>query len=85
LSIGYNKPNKRKSKEMAKFKQAVLDKIKEDADLFSAVAKAIGIKPTSLPQTLERNGNTLNQYSVVKAVSDYLEQDPKELLELENL
>lgn len=69
---------------MAKFKTEVLDKIKSDADLFAAVAKALDIKPTSLPQTIERNGNTLNQYSVVTLVASHLGVSPDELLEEES-
>jgi hypothetical protein len=38
----------------------------------------------SLPVTIERNGNTLNQYSVVKLVSDHLQVSPEELLEEES-
>ncbi len=68
---------------MAKFKQEVLEKIKADADLFAVVAKEMGIKPTSLAAVLDRNGSTLNQYSVVKCVSAYLKSDPEELLEVE--
>lgn len=69
---------------MAKFKQEILDKIKADADLFAAVSKEMGIKPTSLATVLDRNGSTLNQYSVVKVVSDFLKMEPEELLEEES-
>ena len=66
---------------MAKFKIEVLQKIKYDPDLFAAVSKALDVKPVSLPQTLERNGNTINQYSIVKLVADYLNENPEDLLE----
>lgn len=66
---------------MAKFKQEVLDKIKEDVDLFGLVAKAMNIQPASLGPTIARNGASLNQFSVVKAVADYLKKDPEDLLE----
>lgn len=70
---------------MAKFKIEVLEKIKSDPDLFSAVAKALNIKPTSLPQTLDRNGNTVNQYSIVALVASHLGQDPEDLIEEDQL
>lgn len=68
---------------MAKFKKEVLDCIKADPDLFSLVAKEMDIKPTSMIQTIDRNSTTLNQYSVVKAVADYLKKDPSDLVEEE--
>lgn len=66
---------------MAKFKQEVLDQIKSDVDLFAKVAKELGLRPTSLPQTIERNGNVLNQYTVVALVADHLGKNPEDLLE----
>lgn len=64
-----------------KFKQEVLDKIKSNPDLFAVVATAMNVMPTSLPVILDRNGNSLNVYTVVKAVSDYLKVKPESLLE----
>ena len=66
---------------MAKFKQEVLDIMKTDPDLFSALAKELGIKPTSLPLTIERNGAGLNQYSIVTLVATHLGKEPEDLLE----
>jgi hypothetical protein len=66
---------------MAKFKQEVLEVIKTDPDLFGKVAKEMGIKPTSLAQNIDRNGNTLNQYSVVALVADHLGKNPQDLVE----
>jgi hypothetical protein len=66
---------------MAKFKQEVLETMKTDPDLFSALAKELGIKPTSLPITIDRNGATLNQYSIVTLVATHLGKDPDDLLE----
>lgn len=66
---------------MAKFKKEILDKIKTDPDLYTLVVKAMEIQPSSLGVILERNGKTLNQYSVVKVVADYLKKDPSEILE----
>jgi hypothetical protein len=66
---------------MAKLKQEVLEKIKTDPDLFAEVAKALNIKPASLPVTIDRNGSSINQYSIVKLVADYLGKTPDEILE----
>ena len=69
---------------MAKFKQEVLDKISEDADLYAAVSKEMDIKPASLAISLYRNGRALNRKAVVEVVANYLQDDPENLLEQEN-
>jgi len=69
---------------MAKFKQEVLDKIKSDPDLFALVSKALKLKPTSLPVTLDRNSNNLNQYSIVVMVADHLGLKPEDVIEQES-
>ena len=66
---------------MAKFKKEILDQILADTDLFSLVAKEMGVKPISLPAIVYRNGNNLNQYGVVKIVADYLDMDPGNVVE----
>lgn len=66
---------------MAKFKQEVLDKIKTDPDLFAVVAKALKIRPSSMLQTVERNGAKLNQYDIVVLVASHLHVEPSELVE----
>lgn len=66
---------------MSKFNQKTLDEIVNDPDLFALVCKLMDVKPVSLPLLLKRNGNNLNQYSVIKAVADYKKCDPEELLE----
>jgi hypothetical protein len=76
--------NKQNSNQVAKFKRQILEKMKTDPILFAALAKILDIKLVSLPVTIERNGNTLNQYSVVKLVSDHLQVSPEELLEEES-
>ena len=68
---------------MAKFKQDVIRRIIEDADLFAAVAKKLNIRTSSMPETLKRNGNKLNQYSIVAFVAEYLGMEPSELVEEE--
>lgn len=71
------------NKYMAKFKQEVLNKIKTDPDLFAAVAKKMDIKPVTLAATIDRNGNNINQYSIVTLVASHLGRTPEELLEEE--
>lgn len=66
---------------MEKFKQEILEKIREDHNLYMIVVKLLDIDPVSLPVTLKRNGATLNQYSIVKTVADYLGKAPEELVE----
>lgn len=68
---------------MAKFKQGVLAIMKSDPDLFSALCKALDVKPSSLPNTIDRNGNNINQYSIVTLVASHLGKNPEELLEEE--
>lgn len=68
---------------MAKFKQEVLNIIKSDPDLFAAVAKKMDIKPVTLAANIDRNGNALNQYSIVTLVASHLGVDAEELLEEE--
>lgn len=66
---------------MAKFKKEVLDVMRGDPDLFAAIAKEMDVKPTSLPMIIERNGNNLNQYSVVALVAAHLHRHPEDLIE----
>lgn len=66
---------------MLRFKQDVIEKMQTDPDLFAAIAKETGLKPASLTTTIERNGNRINQFGVVKIVSDYLGTRPEDLLE----
>jgi hypothetical protein len=66
---------------MAKYRAEVLKKVKDDADLFAAVAKELGIKPVSLPQLIDRNSPSLYQYSVVKIIADFEKCDSEDLFE----
>lgn len=70
---------------MAKLKKDTIGKIKADVDLWSIVAKEMEVKPFSLGPILDRNGNNLNQYGVVKAISDYLGVNPEDLIEEETV
>lgn len=69
---------------MSKFKKEVLDKIKSDVALFAAVATKMDVKPTTLAATIDRNGNNLNQYSIVTLVAEFLDVKPEDLLEEES-
>ena len=66
---------------MSRFKTEVLERMKSDPDLFALVAKSLGNNPASLHMVIHRNGNRLNQYAVVKAVSEYLRIPADELIE----
>lgn len=68
---------------MAKFRKEVLDLMENDPDLFIKIKEALGIKPGSLPMTIRRNGNVLNQYTIVALVADHLGKNPEDLLEQE--
>lgn len=68
---------------MAKFKQEVLEKMKSDPDLFTKITKELGLKPTSTPGTIDRNGHVLNQYSIVALTAEHLACNPEDLLEEE--
>lgn len=71
------------TKYMAKFKKEVLDQIKADVDLFASVAREMRVKPVTLAANIDRNGNNLNQYSIVTLVASHLGKDPEDLLEEE--
>ena len=66
---------------MLRFKQEVLDKMLSDATLFAMICEAKGIKPGNLGTVIRRNGNSINQYSIVKIVADYLGKEAGELVE----
>jgi hypothetical protein len=67
---------------MAKrLKQDILEKIKSDPDLFAKVSKAMRIRPGSLPQTLLRNGASLNQWDIVTLVASHLGLEPDAVVE----
>lgn len=68
---------------MARLKKAVIDKVLDDIDLFYIVGKAVGVKASSIADTVRRNGNVVNQYHVVKLIADYLKTNAEELVEPE--
>lgn len=68
---------------MAKFNKIALDKMRSDPDLFAKLSKAMGVAPGSLRTVIDRNGNNLNQYSIVTLVASHLGVDAEELLEEE--
>lgn len=70
-------------KYMAKFKKEILEKISNDPDLYAAISKEMDVKPGSLGPMIARNGNSLNQYSIVTLVAEHLGMCPEDLLEEE--
>lgn len=67
--------------KMAKFKQDIIKKIKEDPELFAIVASKSQVNPGALHMALHRNGKAINQYSVVRSVAEYLKVSPEDLVE----
>lgn len=66
---------------MAKFKKEVLEIMRSDADLFAKLSKAMVVQPGSLRTVIDRNGNNLNQYSIVALVATHLNKNPEDLVE----
>lgn len=64
-----------------KLKYEVLEKIKTDIKLFSIVCDELGIKPSSMPETIKRNGNNLNQYGIVVKIAEYLGEPLENIME----
>lgn len=69
--------------DMARFNKATLESIKSDPELFAKVCLEMDVKATSLPMIIERNGNNLNQYSIVTLVAAHLGKNPDEVIEAE--
>ena len=72
---------KQTTKTMTQFKKEVIDLMLSDPKLYGAIAEAKGIKPANLGTVIRRNGNAINQYAIVKLVSDYTGRTPDELVE----
>lgn len=68
---------------MAKFKQEILEQIKNEPTLFGLVAEALGVRPVSLIKAIERNGPSLNQYSIVTLVATHLGKEASKIVEEE--
>lgn len=68
---------------MAKFKKEVLELMKTDPSLFIKLCHKMNIKAVSMPMTIDRNGNNLNQYDIVTLVASHLGKLPEQLLEEE--
>ncbi len=66
--------------KVKRFKQEVIDRMLNDADLYALVAKEKSVKPANLGTVIRRNGGSINEYRVVKTVADYLGVDPEELM-----
>lgn len=74
---------------MTKYKPDVLEKIKSDPNLFSAVLNAINresviMKPGSLLQALIRQSKSISDYDIVILVASYLGMDPDDVIEKES-
>jgi len=69
-----------KDNKMARLTKEVLDKIRDNVELFALVANKMDIRPASLPMALERNGKSLNQYSIVKTIADFLGEDIEKIV-----
>ena len=70
---------------MTQFKKEVIDLMLSDPKLYGAIAEAKGIKPANLGTVIRRNGNAINQYAIVKLVSDYVGKNPEELVESKDI
>ena len=66
---------------MTKFKQEIIELMLNDPRLFALICEAKAVKPSNLGIVIRRNGNSINQYGIVKIVADYLGRDPDELIE----
>lgn len=63
-------------------KQSILDKIKDDAELYGKVATELDVKPLSLPRILKENNKKLTQAGVLRILREHLgEMQDSELLE----
>lgn len=65
---------------MERLTKEALDAVASDPILFGKVCKLMNLRPTSLPMTMERNGNNINRYSVVLCIAEHLQREPKELV-----
>ena len=59
---------------------SVLDMVKKDPDLLAIVSKEMDVDPESVIRAANRNSNTINKYSVVKAIADYLGKKPEDIV-----
>ena len=66
---------------MRRFKQEILDLMLSEPELYSAIAKLKSVQPGSLHMTIRRNSASINEYTVVKLVSDFLKKDMEDLVE----
>jgi len=66
-----------------KLSTETLDILKSDPDLFHKVCKEMKVKPSSLVTIINRNSATLNRFSVVQIISDYLKVKAESLMQKE--
>lgn len=63
-------------------KDAIVDKIKTDPDLFAQVAKAVDVSVFTLPDLLRKASPKLTQKSCLVALSKHLKVKEHDLLEV---
>lgn len=70
---------------MERLRQEIVEKIKDDPLLYGKVAKALYIKPVSLPYLLDRNNIKLTRKPVLQILKKHLgvEQDSDLLEEIQ--
>lgn len=56
---------------MERLSQKALEAIKEDGQLFGAVASALNVRPFSLPRLLKDNHPKLTQAGVIKVIKKH--------------
>ncbi len=60
---------------------AAISLIESDVELFGKVAKALGVKPTSLPMILKRNSRRLLEFEVLTIIATAMNKKPKDIIE----
>ncbi len=68
--------------EQVVLKQDILDKIKDDADLFTAVSKALKKSIYTLPALLRRNDPQLTQKASLRAIARHLRIKENDLVQI---
>jgi len=60
---------------------AAISAIETDTALFAKVAKAMGVKPTSLPMVLKRNSRRLLEFDILNIIAQAMNKKPKDIVE----
>ncbi len=64
-----------------KLTDAAISTIESDIELFGKVARALEVKPTSLPMILKRNSRRLLEYEVLIIIAAAMNKEPAEIIE----